>query len=116
MSTGERYDDPFGSTLLDMWVARSDDGGAWVKQQKLSDTEIIDATGLFDTPVEKAHVDRMSLPSEVVIGVENTRATSLSWDERQSFVEELHDQLRSQPEVSLTQMTSLTMAQALPRP
>jgi SAM-dependent methyltransferase len=117
LATGERYDDPFGSALLDMWVARSDDGGAWVKQQKLSDTEIIDAVGLFDMPVEKTHAERMSLPSEVVIGVENTRATSLSWDEhtRRSFVEELHDLLRSQLQISLTQMTSLTMAQALPR-
>lgn len=118
LATGEKYDDPFGSALLDMWVARSDDGGAWVKQQKLSATEIIATAGLFDTAVERTHAERMRLPVEVVIGLENTRATSLSWEEdtRRAFTEELRDHLRSQPEVSLTQETSLTMAQVLPRP
>jgi hypothetical protein len=118
LATGERYDDPFGAALLDMWVARSDDGGAWVKQRKLSDTEIIATAGFFATPIEKAHSERVRLPVEVVIGIENTRATSLSWgeDTRRRFTEELRDQLRSQPEVSLTQETSLAMAQLLPRP
>lgn len=41
LSTGEKYDDPFGSALVDLWAARSHDGGVWVKQRKLSDTEII---------------------------------------------------------------------------
>ena len=39
MATAERYDEPFGAALRDMWRARSD-GGAWTKQSKLSDTEI----------------------------------------------------------------------------
>src|SRR6202165_601533 len=118
LAGGGRYDDPCGAALLDMWVARSDDGGAWVKQRKLSDTEIIATAGFFATPIEKAHSERMRLPVEVVIGIENTRATSLSWgeDTRRRFTEELRDQLRSQPEVSLTQETSLAMAQLLPRP
>ncbi len=118
LATGEKYDDPFGAALLDMWVTRSDDEGAWVKQQKLSDTEIIATTGLFDTPIEKKHAQTITLPAEIVIGVENTRSTSLSWDEssRRQFTEELRDHLRSQAEVSLTQLTSLTMARLLPRP
>ena len=60
----------------------------------------------------------MRLPVEVVIGVENTRATSLSWGEdgRRRFTEELRRHLRSRSDVGLTQETSLTMACVLPRP
>lgn len=92
--------------------------GAWAKQQKLSDTEIIAGTGLFDTPIERTHSERMLLPIEVVIGVGNTRATSLSWSEdtRRCFTEELRHHLHSQTHVSLTQETSLTMGRVLPRP
>ena len=116
LATGERYDDPFGAALLDLWVARSDDGGAWAKQQKLSDTEVIASAGLFDTPIEKTHAARLSLPKEVVIGVENTRATSLSWTDeaQQHFTDELEQLLRSQSDVTLTQETSLSMARVLP--
>jgi ubiquinone/menaquinone biosynthesis C-methylase UbiE len=118
LATGERYDDPFGAALLDMWVARSDDGGAWVKQRKLADTEIIATTGLFEMPIERHHSERMVLPVDDVIGVENTRATSLSWSEdaRRGFADELRHHLRSQNEVRLSQETSLTMARVLLRP
>jgi ubiquinone/menaquinone biosynthesis C-methylase UbiE len=117
LATGENYDDPLGTALLDMWVARSDDGGAWVKQKKLSDTDIVATAGVFGTPIETTHSERMTLPVDVVIGVENTRATSLSWNEdaRRDFTEELRRHLRSQPAVRLTQETSLTMARVLPR-
>jgi hypothetical protein len=116
LATGENYDDPFGKTLLDMWVARSD-GGTWVKQRKLSETEIVATTGLFGTPIERTHAERMTLPVDVVIGVENTRATSLSWSEdvRRAFTEELRHHLRSQKAVGLVQETSLTMARVSPR-
>jgi len=118
LATGEKYDDPFGTALRDMWIAGSDEGGAWVRQKKLSDTEIIPTAGSFGAPIEKAHSRRMTLPAEVVIGVENTRATSLSWDEdaRRRFTEELRRHLRSQPEVSLSQETTLTMAPVAPGP
>jgi ubiquinone/menaquinone biosynthesis C-methylase UbiE len=118
LATGEKYDDPLGGALLDMWIARSDDGGAWAKQRKLSDIEIVTAAGLFDSPMEKSHSEPMVLPAEVVIGVENTRATSLSWPEaiRRTFTEELRQHLGTQTEVRLTQETALTMAQVLSRP
>jgi ubiquinone/menaquinone biosynthesis C-methylase UbiE len=116
LATGELYDDPFGTALLNMWVDRSEDGGAWVTQKKLSDTEIIASTGLFGTPVRKDHSARMTLPAEVVIGVENTRATSLSWDDdgRRSFTEEMRAHLPTGSEVGLSQLTTLTMAPAAP--
>jgi ubiquinone/menaquinone biosynthesis C-methylase UbiE len=112
LATGERYDDPFGADLLDMWVARSDDGGAWVKQRKLADTRIIAGTGLFAEPIQRTDAQRVVLPVEVVVSVENTRASSLSWpdDVRQAFTDELRLRLRSQTEVHLTQQTTLTMA------
>lgn len=112
LSTGERYDDPFGAALLDMWVTRSDDNGAWLRQRKLSDAQIIAGTGLFEPAVHTTDARRITLPVEVVIGVENTRATSLSWPDevRLEFTEEMRRHLRSQTEVHLTQGTSLTMA------
>jgi 2-polyprenyl-3-methyl-5-hydroxy-6-metoxy-1,4-benzoquinol methylase len=118
LETVERYDDPFGAALLGTWAARSDDGRARDWQGHFADTEVIAGTGLFETPVRKTHAQRIVRPAEAVIGVENTRATSLSWpdDIRREFTEQLRHHLRSQTEVQLTQETSLTMARALPRP
>lgn len=115
--TGERYDDPFGVALLDMWVARSQDGGAWVKQQKLAEIDISD-TALFRPPVERRQLERLHLSTDVVVGVENTRAIALSWDDtaRQAFTDELRTQLRDAPDVTLTQETALAMAQVRARP
>jgi ubiquinone/menaquinone biosynthesis C-methylase UbiE len=112
LATAERYDDPFGSALLGMWVARSDDGGAFATQRKLADTEVIAATGLFEEPVFRTSERRMVSSADVVVGVENTRATALSWPEdvRQAFTGELRERLGSQAEVQLSQLTSLTMA------
>jgi ubiquinone/menaquinone biosynthesis C-methylase UbiE len=124
LETGEHYDDPFGAALHGMWAARSDDGGARVKQPHLgvrgphfADTEVIAGTGLFETPIHKTHTQRIVRPAETVLGVENTRATSLNWpdDTRREFTEELRHHLQSQTEVHLTQQTSLTRARVLPR-
>jgi ubiquinone/menaquinone biosynthesis C-methylase UbiE len=112
VATGEQYDEPFAGALLSMWVARSDDGGAWASQRKLADTEIIASTGLFRPPIEKSDERRLVRPVSAVISVETTRATSLSWpdDVRRGFTEELRRLLADQAEVHLTQQTSLTMA------
>jgi ubiquinone/menaquinone biosynthesis C-methylase UbiE len=117
LATGERYDDPFGAALTGMWAARSDDGGAWVKQRKPADTEIIAGTGLFQEPLSRTSEQHLVLPAETVIGVENTRATSLSWpeDTRERFNDELRRQLSSQVQVGLTQHTTLTMARVANR-
>ncbi len=115
LATAEHYDDPFGAELLKTWVARSDDGGTWVKQRKLADTEIIADTGLFAEPIRRTDARRVVLPVDVAVGVENTRATSLSWPDevRQGFTDELRHYLRSQTEVHLTQHTTLTMARVM---
>lgn len=118
LETGEHYDEPFGAALLGLWAARSDDGRARVSQPHFADTEVIAGTGLFETPVHKTHTQRIVRPAETVVGVENTRATSLNWpdDIRREFTEQLRHHLRSQTEVQLTQQTSLTMARVPPRP
>jgi ubiquinone/menaquinone biosynthesis C-methylase UbiE len=118
LETGEHYDDPFRAALRGMWAARGGDGGARVRQPHFADTQVIAGTGLFETPVHKTHAQRIARPAEAVIGVENTRATSLSWpdDIRREFTEELRHHLRYQTGVQATQETSLTMARVLPRP
>jgi ubiquinone/menaquinone biosynthesis C-methylase UbiE len=90
-ATGERYDDPFGAALVDMWVARSDNGEARARWQKLPDPDMTGGTGLFDSPVRRSHSQRIVLPAEAVTGVETTRATFLSWPEdiRRHFIDEL---------------------------
>lgn len=112
----EHYDDPFGATLTDMRVARGDESGAWVK--RVSDAEVISGTGWFGKPIHRSYAQRIVRPADVVIGVENTRATSLSWpdDVRRGFTEGLAQHLEFQSEVHLTQQTSVTMARVLRRP
>ena len=74
--------------------------------------DAIAASGLFDQPVERTHERRTTVAADTVIGVENTRAISLSWsdDVREEFTGELRSQLGSLAEVPLTLHTSLTMA------
>ena len=118
LATGERYDDPFGVALQDMWVARSEDADVRAKLRTLSDTKIVNTDGSFDTPIEKTHSERLLLSRDVVIGVENTRATSLSWsdEDRRGFVDALRQHLRFNADVTLTQETALSMARARRRP
>lgn len=118
LETGERYDDPLRAALIGMWAARGAPGRAGVRQPHFADTEVVAGTGLFETPIHKTHTQPIVRTAETVVGVENTRATSLNWpdDVRREFTEELRHHLRSQTEVHLTQQTSLTMARVLPRP
>ena len=113
LSTGERYDDPFGAALRDMWIARSDQRNAWSRPQ-VAEIEI-NGAGLFEPPVLTIDAQRLVLPVETVIDVENTRATSLSWPDevRREFTDEMRRHLSSQTEVHLTQETSLSMARVI---
>jgi ubiquinone/menaquinone biosynthesis C-methylase UbiE len=116
LETGERYDGPFGTALRGMWAARCGGGGARLRGPHFADTEVIAGTGLFETPVHQAHTQRIVRAAETVIGVENTRATHLSWPAamRRDFTAELRRQIGSAAEVQLTQETSLTMTRVLP--
>ena len=118
LETGERYDDPLGAALLRMWAARSDDGGARLRQPHCADTGVLAASGLFEPPIRQTHTQRIVRPAAAVVAVENTRATSLSWpaDVRREFTAELRHELGSATAVHLTQETSLTMARVLASP
>jgi len=116
----DRYDEPFGSTLAGMWVARTGigntgTGGAWEKPP--SDPDTIAASELFGSPVLHDHTERIIRPTAEVIGVESTRATFLSWppDVRRGFTEEMRYRLEPRFEVHLTRHTSVTMVPVLPQ-
>lgn len=116
ISTGERYDDPFGTKLLDMWIARSNEDGSWAKRNVFAAVSFTDS-GLFEEPVQREDARPAVMPVDVVVAVENTRATSLSWsaDVRQQFRQELGRHLEPETRVHLTQRTMLTMARVRTR-
>lgn len=111
LAIGERYDDPLNAALQRMWTARSEDK-AWSARRPPSDAEAIAGSGLFGQPLQRTHRQRRTVPAEAVLGVENTRATTLSWpaDARAAFTAELRGHLASHAEVTLTLDTTLTMA------
>jgi ubiquinone/menaquinone biosynthesis C-methylase UbiE len=111
LAIGERYDEPLATALRGMWVARSEDK-AWSARKPPANADAIIGSGLFDQPVERTHQLHTTVAADTVIGVENTRATALSWPDnaRQVFTAELRSQLGSLAEVPLTLHTSLTMA------
>ena len=106
----ERYDDPLGPALDRMWRARASAAGGWATRP--ADSEAIAASGLFEAPVHRAFTRRLTRRAEDVIGVENTRATTLSWpdDVRRDFSAELGQRLGGQAEVGLTLEAAVTMA------
>jgi ubiquinone/menaquinone biosynthesis C-methylase UbiE len=106
----ERYDEPLGPALDRLWLARSADDGAWVTRP--ADAEAIGGSGLFEAPVHRTFSERLTRRAEDIIGVENTRATSLSWpdDMRRAFTAELGQLLSGEAEVGLTLEAEVTMA------
>jgi ubiquinone/menaquinone biosynthesis C-methylase UbiE len=115
LGTAERYDDPIGSALLQLWITRSDDGGTWARQPRLTEADSINGSGLFEPAVVQTHQRRAAMSAGAVLGIENTRATALSWpaEEREEFTAQLRELLAGCAEVQLTQRTSLTMARCL---
>jgi SAM-dependent methyltransferase len=109
----ERYEEPVGSALHGMWLARSADDGAWVTRP--ADDEAIMGSGLFGPPAHRTFTRRFTRPAADVIGVENTRATSLSWPEgvRAEFNAELGRLLSSLGPVGVTLTSSVTIAPVL---
>jgi ubiquinone/menaquinone biosynthesis C-methylase UbiE len=107
----ERYDEPFGPALHAMWRARGDaDVGAWSDNRV--DLEVIDGTGLFEKAVREAVTWRLARAADAIVGVESTRAISLSWppDVRAGFAEEMRGRLGGQDAVGVTIESWVTMA------
>ena len=109
----ERYEEPLGSALEGMWLARSANDGAWVTRP--ADDEAFSGSGLFGPPAHRTFTRRVTRPAADVIGVENTRATSLSWPEdvRGKFNAELGRLLSRSDPVGVTVTSSVTMAPVL---
>jgi ubiquinone/menaquinone biosynthesis C-methylase UbiE len=111
LAAGGRYDDPLETALHAMWVARSEDK-AWSTRRPPADADAILSSGLFDRPVHRAHQYRTTVTADNVVGVENTRAVTLSWPAhvREAFTAELRGHLGSLARVPVTVQTTLTMA------
>ena len=64
--------------------------------------------------MHRTFTQRLIRSAEDVVGVENTRGTSLSWpdDVRRGFTEELRQHLRPRDSVRLTLEASVAMARA----
>lgn len=109
----EVYADHFGQVLRAMWNARANGAGEWTRRP--ADAEAFAASGVFGPPVGWASRERVTRSAESVIGVENTRATTLSWSAavREQFNAELRGHLRSRGEVALTVESAVTMARVL---
>lgn len=116
VSTEQRYDEPLGSALRRMWVARSADGGAWLRAPGPTVAEELAATGLFGPACETTYVGRRTLPAASLLALEATRAAALDWDDRarQVFAAELRACIGPATAVPLTERARLTMA-PLPR-
>lgn len=116
LTTGEHYDDPLSVGLRDLWMRHGGDGGCTLRT-KPTWAETINQSDLFADVVEASHSYRLRLPAQVVLGVECTRATFLSYSEsdRAAFVADLRSLLGSAPEVDVTQETFLAMARVQER-
>jgi ubiquinone/menaquinone biosynthesis C-methylase UbiE len=112
LTTGEHYDDPLGAGLRELWARRGSDGGGCTVRTRPAWAETIRQSDLFSDTVEASHGCRLRLSAPVVLGVECTRATFLSYGDgdRAEFVADLEALLGSATEVGVTQMTLLAMA------
>jgi ubiquinone/menaquinone biosynthesis C-methylase UbiE len=114
LETVEVYDEPIGAAVRQLWVDRSDDGGAWLRKPRRTVDQQIPETGLFEPPVVRAHAERRTMPAEQVVRLELTRATSLGYEPavRASFTAELRAVVEPLGEIGLEQVSTLTMARA----
>jgi 2-polyprenyl-3-methyl-5-hydroxy-6-metoxy-1,4-benzoquinol methylase len=113
-ATREQYDDPLGAALTAAWTARRPPDSTWPDVRVATMAEQIRESRRFDAPIERDHVARRTIPAAEVLAVEQTRATSLSYnaETRASFITELRAALAGQTEVRCTQHTELTLAQS----
>lgn len=109
----ERYDEPFASALRGIWLARSEDGGAWAAAPEPTAAEI-EGTGRFEPPIEETHVLPLALSPADVVGLEGTRATALSWapPARVDFADELSGLLAGAASVPAARLVHLVMARS----
>jgi SAM-dependent methyltransferase len=111
LMTQERYPEPLGSTLRELWMRYSRQRSGWPSQPAW--LTALQDSGLFGAPVEVSHTRALRLPAETVIGVERTRATFLSYTEQNQagFTADLQTLVMPGSQIDLLQETFLAMAQ-----
>jgi len=111
LTTGERYPEPLGSRLRELWMRYSRQS-SWPGQPAWL-TALRDS-GLFGATVEATHTQALRLPAETVIDVESTRATFLSCTEHDQagFTAGLQALVTPGSHIDLLQETFLAMAPA----
>lgn len=115
LAIGERYDEPFASALMDLWVEHSDDGGAWRYRTSPTIGDWLSASGLYAEPLERRLVERAVMEPAAVMDLEQTRATTISYDDptRSSFLDKLDKLLDAMDAVPLERHTTLSMRSVL---
>jgi len=111
LMTQERYPEPLGSRLRELWMRYSRQRSGWPGQPAWL-TALQDSR-LFGAPVEVSHTRALRLPAETVIGVERTRATFLSYtkQDQAGFTADLQTLVMPGSQIDLLQETFLVMAQ-----
>jgi SAM-dependent methyltransferase len=114
LATGERYPEPLGSRLRELWIRYSDQDGTWPGQPAW--LEALRHSSLFGETIEMSHTRTLWLPAETVSGVERTRATFLSYTERDQadFTSHLQALLEPGSHIDAAQETFLAMAPKVP--
>jgi ubiquinone/menaquinone biosynthesis C-methylase UbiE len=110
LGTAERYADPVGAGLRELWLRHGDTGGAW--DSRPSDPVAITATGLFGPVTGLTDEREVRLPAATVVALEQTRATYLGWPAatQRRFTEDLIQLLSSHPVVPTLRHTPVAMA------
>ena len=111
LTTEERYPEPLGSRLRELWMRYSRQSSGWPGQPAW--LTALRASGLFGAPVEVSHTRALRLPAETVLDAERTRATFLSYTEqdRAGFTADLQALVMPGSQIDLRQETFLAMAQ-----
>ena len=110
VTTGERYPEPLRTALRELWITHSRQAAGWSDQPAW--LAVLRETTLFGQTVEAHHEMALRLPAETVAGVECTRATFLSYGEKDQagFTAGLRKLLEPSSHVDLTPETFLAMA------
>jgi ubiquinone/menaquinone biosynthesis C-methylase UbiE len=110
VTTGERYPEPLRSGLRDLWVSYSRQ--SWKPAGQPAWLAALRQTSLFGETVEVSHTSPVRLPAETVAGVERTRATFLSYTEREQadFTADLQALLVPGSDIDVVQETFFAMA------
>jgi ubiquinone/menaquinone biosynthesis C-methylase UbiE len=127
LGTREDYDEPVGSALFELYVRNTSGSAAWARRPSAEDAALRERStdlcerwsgrpcpcpGLYGRPLAERHSARRALAADLVVDLELTRATTLSYgtSQREAFVRELREILASTPQVGLTQVSDLVMA------